>query len=414
MPRSLLFPKALTLKQPPKPAGIRTRAVHAGERVDPATGASAPNLVMSTTFAVDEPAGFSIHGFEGKSPYLYTRWGNPTVRMLEEKLAALEGAEDCVAFASGMAASSALLLALLKPGDHLIVSDVHYAGTAELIRATLADAGIESSAVDASDLAAVEAAVRPRTRLVWIETPANPIMRLADIAAVAAIAHRHGLLLAVDSTFATPIATRPIELGADFVVHSLTKYIGGHGDALGGAVLGSAERLEPLRQHALVHYGGCISPFNAWLIARGAATLPLRMAAHEQGAQRVAAFLEGHGAVTQVRYPGLASHPQRELALRQMANMSGMLAFQVRGGEAVARRMAKELQVIHFAVSLGHHRSLIYWIETDAMMASTFHLAGEQLAAYREYAGDGVFRLSVGLEDADDLCADLDRVLGSG
>ena len=402
------------MKQPPKPAGIRTRAVHAGESVDPATGASAPNLVMSTTFAVDEPAGFSIHGFEGKSPYLYTRWGNPTVRMLEEKLAALEGAEDCVAFASGMAASSALLLALLKPGDHLIVSDVHYAGTAELIRATLADAGIESSAVDASDLAAVEAAVRPRTRLVWIETPANPIMRLADIAAVAAIAHRHGLLLAVDSTFATPIATRPIELGADFVVHSLTKYIGGHGDALGGAVLGSAERLEPLRQHALVHYGGCISPFNAWLIARGAATLPLRMAAHEQGAQRVATFLEGHGAVTQVRYPGLASHPQRELALRQMANMSGMLAFQVRGGEAVARRMAKELQVIHFAVSLGHHRSLIYWIETDAMMASTFHLAGEQLAAYREYAGDGVFRLSVGLEDADDLCADLDRVLGSG
>ena len=402
------------MKQPSKSAGIRTRAVHAGERVDPATGASAPNLVMSTTFAVDEPAGFSIHGFEGKSPYLYTRWGNPTVRMLEEKLAALEGAEDCVAFASGMAASSALLLALLKPGDHLIVSDVHYAGTAELIRATLADAGIESSAVDASDLAAVEAAVRPRTRLVWIETPANPIMRLADIAAVAAIARRHGLLLAVDSTFATPIATRPIALGADFVVHSLTKYIGGHGDALGGAVLGSTERLEPLRQHALVHYGGCISPFNAWLIARGAATLPLRMAAHEQGAQRVAAFLEGHGAVTQVRYPGLASHPQRELALRQMANMSGMLAFQVRDGEAVAQRMAKELQVIHFAVSLGHHRSLIYWIETDAMMASTFQLAGEQLAAYREYAGDGVFRLSVGLEDAEDLCADLDRVLGSG
>ena len=402
------------MKQPPKPAGIRTRAVHAGERVDPATGASAPNLVMSTTFAVDEPAGFSIHGFEGKSPYLYTRWGNPTVRMLEEKLAALEGAEDCVAFASGMAASSALLLALLKPGDHLIVSDVHYAGTAELIRATLAEAGIESSAVDTSDLAAVEAAVRPRTRLVWIETPANPIMRLTDIVAVAAIARRHGLLLVVDSTFATPIATRPIELGADFVVHSLTKYIGGHGDALGGAVLGSAERLEPLRQHALVHYGGCISPFNAWLIARGAATLPLRMAAHEQGAQRVAAFLEGHGAVTQVRYPGLASHPQRELALRQMANMSGMLAFQVRDGEAVAQRMAKELQVVHFAVSLGHHRSLIYWIETDAMMASTFQLAGEQLTAYREYAGDGVFRLSVGLEDADDLCADLDRVLGSG
>ena len=399
------------MKRKTSPSGIRTRAVHAGEAVDPATGASAPNLVMSTTFAVDEPAGFSIHGFEGESPYLYTRWGNPTVRMLEEKLAALEGAEDCVAFASGMAATSALLLALLKPGDHVVVSDVHYAGTAELIRATLAERGIASSAVDTSDLSAVEAAIRPQTRLVWIETPANPILRLTDIAATAEITHSHGLPLAVDSTFATPIATCPLALGADFVVHSLTKYIGGHGDALGGAALGSSASLEPLRKHALVHYGGCMSPFNAWLIARGAATLPLRMAAHEQGAQRVAAFLEGHGAVKRVFYPGMASHPQRELAQKQMANMSGMLSFQVRDGEALAQRMAKELQIIHFAVSLGHHRSLIYWIETDAMMASTFKLEGEQLASYREFAGDGVFRLSVGLEDADDLCEDLERVL---
>ena len=395
-----------------KDLGPNTRAVHGGEAVDPITGASVPNLVMSTTFAMDEPAGFSISAFEGEMPYVYSRWGNPTSKMLEGKLAALEGAEDCVAFASGMAAIAALLLTTLKAGDHLVISDVNYAGTAELARGTLPKYGISSTAVDTCDPSKVEAAIRPETRMIWIETPANPILRLTDIAAVASVAKRHQLPLAVDSTFATPIATRPIELGADFVVHSLTKYIGGHGDALGGAVLGRRERLEPLRTHALVYFGGVISPFNAWLIARGAATLPIRMRAHEEGAQCVAAFLADHPSVGRVNYPGLDSHPQRALAVRQMANMSGTLSFQVRGdGMALAERMAKELEIIHFAVSLGHHRSLIYWIDTDAMMESTFHLTGEQLAHYREYAGDGVFRLSVGLEDAEDLCRDLDRVL---
>ena len=398
--------------EPPATAdrGFATRAVHAGEAPDPATGASAPNLVMSTTFTMDEPAGFSINAFAGETPYVYSRWSNPTVAMLEQKLAALEGAEGCVAFASGMAASAALLLATLKAGDHLLISDVNYAGTAELVRNSLPQ-GISTTAVDTANPANVAAAVRPETRLIWIETPANPILKLTDIAAVAAIAKRFGLLLAVDSTFATPVATRPIELGADFVVHSLSKYLGGHGDALGGAVLGAHERLEPLRNEALVHFGGCISPFNAWLIARGIATLPIRMQAHAARAQHVAEFLNDHPAVVRVNYPGLACHPQHELACRQMANFSGMLSFQAKGGEALARDMAKQLEIVHFAVSLGHQRSLVYWIETDALMASTFHLAGQQLAGYREFAGDGVFRLSVGLEDADDICADLDRVL---
>ena len=393
--------------------GIKTRAVHGGETIDPHTGASAPNLVMSTTFALQEPAGFSIHAFkdEGELPFIYTRWGNPTVKMLEDKLAALEGAQDCVAFSSGMAATAALLLTVLKSGDHLIVSDVNYAGTAELARTTLPAHGIDTTAVDTSRVEDVAAAIRPETRLIWIETPANPILRLTDIAAIASIAKQHGALLAVDSTFATPVATRPIEHGADFVVHSLTKYIGGHGDALGGAVLGSTEALAPLRNHALVHFGGCISPFNAWLIARGAATLPLRMAAHEAGAQAVAAFLEDHPAVLRVNYPGLPTHPQHDLAARQMTNYGGMMSFQAKGGEALARRMAKELDIVHFAVSLGHHRSLIYWIETQAMMDSTFKLTGAQLASYREFAGTGLFRLSVGLEDPQDICRDLAKVL---
>lgn len=392
--------------------GSNTRAVHGGESADPVTGASAPNLVMSTTFTMDEPAGFSISAFEGEIPYVYSRWGNPTIRVLEEKLAILEGTEDCVAFGSGMAATAALMFQSLNSGDHLLISDVNYAGTAELARRTLPKYGIRISTVDTTDLAAVEAAIRSETRLLWIETPANPILRLTDIAAVAAIAKRHDVPLAVDSTFATPIATRPVELGADFVVHSLTKYIGGHGDALGGAVLGGRDRLEPLRTHALIYFGGVLSPFNAWLIARGAATLPIRMRAHEEGAVAVAKFLESHPAVARVNYPGLDSHPQRELAKRQMPNTSGTLSFQVHGdGASLAERMAKELEIIHYAVSLGHHRSLIYWIDTDAMMASTFRLDGDQLAHYREYAGDGVFRLSVGLEDAEDLCRDLDRVL---
>jgi methionine-gamma-lyase len=216
----------------------------------------------------------------------------------------------------------------------------------------------------------------------------------------------------VDSTFATPMATRPLELGADWVVHSLTKYIGGHGDALGGAVLGRAASVRELSLESGVHFGATISPFNAWLIMRGAATLPLRMRAHADGAMRIAEFLEAHPAIERVIYPGLPSHPQHDLACRQMDTFSGMIAFQVADGPATAARMAKELQVIHYAVSLGHHRSLIYWIGTNEIMASSFHLSAEQLASYRAFAGDGVFRLSVGLEDPDDLCLDLDRGLG--
>jgi methionine-gamma-lyase len=364
---------------------------------------------------LEEPLGFSAHDLGDESPFIYTRWGNPTVRQLEDKLAALEGAEAGLCFASGMAASAAVLLGALGAGDHLVVSDTNYAGTAELARKTLPRLGIAVTPVDTSDLAAVEAAIRPETRLVWTETPANPILRLSDIAALAALARKAGARLAVDSTFATPVATRPLELGADFVVHALTKYVGGHGDALGGAVLGAKAELDALHLEATVHHGGVLSPFNAWLILRGAATLPLRMAAHEVGALEVARFLEGHPRVGKVLYPGLPSHPQHALAKRQMANFSGMIAFQVEGdGRALAAHMAEKLEIVHYAVSLGHHRSLIYWIGTEDVMASSFALEGAQLASYRAFAGDGVFRLSVGLEDAQDLCRDLDQVLSAG
>ena len=392
---------------------LRTAAVHAGERPDPATGASSPNLVMSSTFVTRDPTGFSAHDMDEDSGYLYTRWSNPTVAQLEAKLCALEGAEACLCFGSGMAAAAGLLLTLLKSGDHVVMSDTNYAGVAELGRDTLPRLGIDVSFADTSDPGNVEAALRPTTKLIWLETPANPIVRLTDIAAVAGIAAAHGgVRVAVDSTFATPVATRPLELGAHYAMHSLTKYIGGHGDAVGGAVLGGRDDIAALRLEAGIHYGGVLSPFNAWLIMRGAATLPLRMKAHEENALAVARFLEGHPRVTRVIYPGLPSHPQHELACRQMDNFSGMLTFQTEGGAEMAGRMATELRVIHHAVSLGHHRSLVFRLDTAPLMESSFRLEGAQLESYREYAGDGIFRMSVGLEDPEDLCADLERVLG--
>ncbi len=396
----------------PEDAGPQTLAIHAGEGVDEQTGASAPNLVMSTTFTTRDALAFSIKDFGDDMPYVYTRWGNPTVQQLQNKLAAIEGAEACLAFASGMAATSALLLGYLSRGDHLIVSDAQYAGSAELVRQTLPRFGIDVSMVDTSDVDNVAQAMRDTTKLVFIETPANPILRLSDIDAIAEICHANDTRLAVDSTFAPPTITRPIELGADFVIHSLTKYIGGHGDALGGALLGPHEVLTELNEEALVHFGGVISPFNAWLIMRGIATLPIRMRAHSDNAMQVASFLEDQPAVKQVNYPGLESHPQRDLALKQMSASSGMLSFQVQDGPRTAQAMIDQLKVIHYAVSLGHHRSLVYWIGTDAIMESSFQLDGEQLARYCEFAGEGVMRLSVGLEDAQDICTDLAQVLG--
>ncbi len=392
---------------------LETRAVHGGERVDELTGASAPNIVMSSTFVSDDPAGFSIKEFEEDRPYVYTRWGNPTIEMLEKKLMSLEEAEHCIALASGMAATTTLLLGLLESGDHMVISDVCYPGTAEYVRESLSKYGITSTPVDTSQAELVATAIQPNTKLVWVETPANPTLRLTDIAAVADVAHAHDIPLVVDSTFATPVVTRPLTLGADYVIHSLTKYIGGHGDSIGGAILGSRERIEALRNDAMIHLGGIISPFNAWLIARGAATLPARMRMHAESAMQVAEFLEGHPAVLQVNYPGLRSHPQHALAKQQMDSYSGMLSFQAKDGDATAHRFAKELEVFHFAVSLGHSRSLMYWVPTEEALSTGLSLNAEQTERYREFAGDGLFRVSVGLEHPDDLCEDLARVLGN-
>jgi methionine-gamma-lyase len=367
---------------------------------------------MSTTFLIDPGVSFSADDITEETPFVYTRWGNPTISQLEQKLAVLEGTEDCVAFASGMAAITALFLHVLKPGDHLLMSDVTYAAASELANDELPGLGIEISRVDTSVTANVAAALRPNTRLVYLESPANPLLRLTDVESVAQLAHEAGAVVAVDSTFATPIGMRPVEFGADYVIHSLTKYICGHGDAIGGAIAGRREELSRLRSLA-IHLGGVLSPFNAWLIMRGAATLPLRMAAHQEGAFAVARYLESHPLVTKVMYPGLESHPQHALAKRQLKNFSGMLTFQVKDGPRLAELLAARLQIIHYAVSLGHPRSLIIYLPTDELLRSSFKLDPEQEASYRAYAGDGIFRLSVGLEDPADLIADLEQAMGA-
>ncbi len=393
---------------------VATQALHAGLQIDTATGAIAPGVSMSVNnlFAPGEAA-FSADGIDdlAQLPYLYARWGNPTVRQLELRLAALEGAEDALATATGVAAMAAMFFTLLKAGDHLIVSDVCYAGANELARKLLPDYGIEVTAVNLSDLGALVAALRPNTRLVHAETPCNPLLRLTDLAAVAAITHAHGALLSVDSTLATPVATRPLAHGADLVMHSLTKFINGHGDALGGCVIGRRELIARLRARAGVYLGATLSAHNAWLIQRGIDTLGARLQIASQTAGAVARWLAGHPAVRAVTYPGLPSHPQHALACRQMAVFGAVITFQTDNAPAVAERLAQRLRLVHYAFSIGHQRSLIVLLQTADMMRSTYGLQGEALADYRRYAGDGVFRLSIGLESPADLIADLAQAL---
>lgn len=394
------------------PVGPQTLAIHAGEEPDPITKASSPNLVMSTTFVVDADTGFSVENLQENDPWVYTRWGNPTVDQLEVKLAALEEGESAIAFGSGMAAITTLLFHLLRAGDHAIISDVAYAALSEITKDMIPEYNIEITKVNTSDEESIRNAIRTNTKLIYIETPCNPIIRLTDIRKVAEIAHAAGAYLIVDSTFATPAATKPLKLGADFVIHSLTKYIGGHGDALGGIIIGSQEYLTPLRKKTAIRFGGVLSPFNAWLILRGIATFPIRMRIHEENALKVATFLESHPKIERVIYPGLPSHPQYELAKRQMNNFSGMLTFRVKNGSEQARVFAEKLQIIHYAVSLGHHRSLIFYMNSKDLLQTTFRFdTPEQISSWKEYAGDGLFRLSVGLEDADDLIKDLEQAL---
>jgi len=393
---------------------FETLAVHAGESADPATGALRQPLHMATTYKLPK---FGIKLFDAlmmdssRPPYAYTRWSNPTLRALEDRLSALEGAGAAVVTASGMAAVSALVFTFLSAGDHLIASEVCYAGSVELFGLHLPRFGIEVSLVDTSDPEQVIAALRPNTRMLYVETPANPILRIADVALLADIAHRAGALLAVDSTWASPGLQRPLALGADFVIHSLTKFLNGHGDALGGVVLGSVKAIHRIRRDMLVHIGGALSPFNAWLIMRGLVTLPLRIDKHCKNAQQIARFLQDHPKVERVTYPGLASHPHHELAARQMSAFGGMLTFQLKGGLGAAITLAEKIRLFSYATSLGHAHSLLFYYPTDQYIDAMPFYSESQKKRIREWTGDGLIRASLGLESAEDLVRDLDQAL---
>ena len=393
---------------------FETLAVHAGENADPTTGAMRLPLHMATTFKLPK---FGIKLFDAlmmdsaKHPFAYTRWGNPTLRALEERLSALEGAEAAVVTASGMAAVSALVFTFLSAGDHIIASEVCYAGSVELFGIHLPRFGIEVSLVDTSDLDQVCAALRPNTKLIYAETPANPILRISDISELAKISHEAGAVLAVDSTWASPSLQKPIALGADFVIHSLTKYLNGHGDALGGAVLGSEKNVQRIRKEMLVHLGGALSPFNAWLILRGLVTLPMRMKQHCENALKIAQFLESHPKVERVFYPGLESHPHHGLASRQMFDYGGMLTFQLKGGLGAAITLAEKIRLFSYATSLGHAHSLLFYYPTDMYIDTMPFYSDEQKHRIREWTGEGIIRASIGLESADDLIRDLDQAL---
>ena len=379
-----------------------TQAVHAGNEIDRGSGALRTPIVMANSYALPEDP--SQISWSGTDVPLYTRNSGVNQLALQAKLAALEGGEDAVALASGVAALHAVFFTFLSTGDHVVVADVTYEATWRLFTELLPNKyGIQVTMVDASDLDAVRAAVRPTTRLVHIESIANPTTKVTDVASVAAIAHDAGALLSIDNTFSPPFVFRPIEHGADLVVHSLTKYINGHGDAMGGAVIGRTELIREIKQDAMVDVGGVISPFNAWLIMRGSVTLPLRLQQHVRSAQAIAEFLEADPRVVFVAYPGLASHPQHALAAAQFGGVFGaMMAFAVDGDSDTQNRFVANLRVITSAVSLGHDESLIVHVGTS----------GPRVTAYPpEFAQWGHLRFSVGLEDTSDLIADLSAAL---
>lgn len=395
---------------------LNTLAVHAGEKPEELTGGLRTPIQMSTTFKLPNFGIKLLNALTLDAPdtaYVYTRWSNPTLDALEERLAAMEGSEAALVTASGVAAVSTLLLTYLGVGDHLIASEVCYAGSIEFFGVYLPRLGIEVSLVDTTDPQEVKNALQANTRIIYIETPANPLLFITDIQAIRAIARECGALLIVDSTFAGPTLQRPLDLGADYVVYSLTKYINGHGDALGGAILGSKEGIHTIRKEMLIHLGGAMSPFNAWLIQRGMVTLPLRMKQHCASARRVAEFLDNHPKVSRVIYPGLATHPQYELASRQMADFGGMISFQLRGGLGAAISLSERIRLFSYATSLGHAHSLVFYYPTDVYFESAPYLDTAQKKRIRAMAGEGVVRASIGLEDPEDLIADLDQALNA-
>lgn len=380
--------------------GFATRSVHTGNEIDGETGAIRRPITMANSYAL--PYDPTDVNWSEAGKRLYTRNGGANQQYLQEKLSALSNTEDAVVLATGVAALHSVFFTFLNSGDHVIASDVSYIAVYRLLTEHLPKKyNIEATLVNTSDPEEVSRAIRPNTKLIHVETPGNPVISISDIAAIASIAHENGILLSVDNTFASPYNQLASDLGADLVVESLTKYINGHGDAMGGAVLGKKDLTDRIRKEAMINVGGAISPFNAWLIMRGAVTLPFRMKQHNVNALAIARFLENHPKVSFVAYPGLESHPQHEVAKKQMKGFSGLISFGLKADFDAHNKFVADLKVITSAVSLGHDESLIVFLGPQ----------DERQHLYPEAFHNGFFRFSVGLEDEIDLIADLDQAL---
>ena len=378
---------------------FETIAIHTGDRPDPRTGAISAPIYLTSSFAFAD-VGQTRNGYD------YSRTANPTRKMLEETIARLEGGKAGFAFATGMAAE-ATVMHLLKAGDHVICGDDVYGGTFRLLQDVMTGLGLEVTFLRLDNRPRIEAAIRPNTRLLWLETPSNPLLNIVDVEMVADIARKHRLLTVIDNTFATPYFLRPIEYGIDLVVHSTTKYLNGHCDVVGGAVVTTTDELTERVQFLLNAMGTCASPFDCWLVLRGIETLPVRMRQHAENAAAVADYLAGHPAVKQVFYPGLTSHPGHDIARRQMQGFGGVVSFRVKGGPAQATDFLRNIKIFALAESLGGVASLA---EHPASMSHA-----SMPKEHRDQAGitDDVVRLSVGLENSDDLIDDLRQALES-
>ncbi len=384
--------------------GSMTRLLHSGREEIPCPAVSAP-IYQSATYRFDRPEEIAEAMTAQAHPQFYGRYSSPNNKQVEAMLAALAGGEGALVVGSGMAAISLVLLTFLRAGDHVVAQKTHYPPTTKLISHQLAEFGISHTLVEQTDTAAFAAAIRPETRLIYVESPANPTLALTDLAAIAELGRAHGALTVADNTFATPHNQRPLSLGIDLELHSATKYLGGHSDVVAGAIIGREEHLEPL-WHGHVMHGAVLHPFESWLLQRGLQTFPLRMARHNENGLAVAQFLQQHPTVSQVHYPGLPSHPQHELARQQMTGgYGGMVCFELRGGRTAGYNLLQNVRLISLAVSLGGTHSLI------SHPASTI----SQVQSDEEIAASGVrpglVRLSVGLEDAADIITDLTQAL---
>lgn len=373
-----------------------TRCVRAGNQPDPTTGAIVPPIYQTATYTLPEVG--TNKGFD------YTRSSNPTRAMLEENLAALEGGRYAVCFASGMSAVDAVLRKF-NPGDHIVSSDDVYGGVSRLFNRILSRYGLEFTYVDSSDPEKVRAAVKGNTKLIWVETPTNPLLKVTDLAAISSIAKEKGVLFGVDSTFATPALLRPFEWGADIVMHSTTKYLSGHNQIIGGAVIVNTDELRDHLRFIQKSVGAVPSPFDCWLTLLGIKTLPIRMERHGENALKVARFLEEHDKVAWVRYPGLASHPQHAVAARQMSGFSGMITFELKGGIPAGKTLLNSCRMIALAESLGAVETMI------THPATMTHAEVPVAERHARGLSDGLVRLSVGIEDVSDILADLEQAL---